>query len=71
MIEITGNDLVIIASNPQEMAEAQQTTIAKVQEKERNAEIERRQALVAIPKPTKYWNGRWRGDAPDQGPLIR
>lgn len=48
MIEKTGNDLVVIASNPQELVESQQATIGKVAEKIRDADIEVRQARVTI-----------------------
>lgn len=48
MIEVTGNDLVIIASDPSELAEAQQATIGKMIDKEKAAGIELRQAQVTL-----------------------
>lgn len=48
MIEATGNDLVVIASDPNELAAAQHATIEKVAEKIRMAEIELRQAKVTV-----------------------
>lgn len=48
MIEVTGNDLVVIASDPQELADGQAATIEVMKRKEAEAEAEVQQAEMLV-----------------------